>query len=229
MLTAAVATWTPCQNLSHTVHQFLQSHVSSCGSSSFPIASIWSPRNWKHLEEWHLARRAAISSSAQLLQTNSFHLKKLSLIRLLSGSFCVSIREVQRGVAAMRRYSGIHRFTCSPHGMYVTKSGVVEAGGEGGETLGIQALIRKIRSMKGSEWSRPSAYVCVPLQQHKEAATMSAEEEGGINNLIHYLLCKAHQHCYTMATIELLIAFLSYPPGENAHAPAERKTGRGRV
>lgn len=42
---------------------------------------------------------------------------------------------------------------------------------------------------------------------------------GGINNLIHYLLCKAHQHCYTMATIELLIAFLSYPPGENAHAP----------
>lgn len=46
------------------------------------------------------------------------------------------------------------------------------------------------------------------------------EEEGGwINNLIHYLLCKAHQHCYTMATIELLIAFLSYPPGENAHAP----------
>lgn len=49
---------------------------------------------------------------------------------------------------------------------------------------------------------------------------MSIEEEGGgINNLIHYLLCKAHQHCYTMATIELLIAFLSYPPGENAHAP----------
>lgn len=51
---------------------------------------------------------------------------------------------------------------------------------------------------------------------------MSTEEEGvgeWINNLIHYLLCKAHQHCYTMATIELLIAFLSYPPGENAHAP----------
>lgn len=55
---------------------------------------------------------------------------------------------------------------------------------------------------------------------------------GGINNLIHYLLCKAHQHCYTMATIELLIAFLSYPPGENAHAPlcdlslpAQRRAG----
>lgn len=62
------------------------------------------------------------------------------------------------------------------------------------------------------------------------------EEEGGINNLIHYLLCKAHQHCYTMATIELLIAFLFYPPGENAHAPQcslslpakPRAGGRGR-
>lgn len=42
---------------------------------------------------------------------------------------------------------------------------------------------------------------------------------GGVNNLIHYLLCKAHQHCYTMASIELLIAFLSCPPGENAHVP----------
>lgn len=48
---------------------------------------------------------------------------------------------------------------------------------------------------------------------------MQGRRGRGINNLIHYLLCKAHQHCYTMATIELLIAFLCYPPGENAHAP----------
>lgn len=76
--------------------------------------------------------------------------------------------------------------------------------------------------MKGSKRSWPSTYVQVPLERHKDEATISIEEdggEGGINNLIHYLLCKAHQHCYTMASIELLIAFLSCPPGENAHVP----------
>lgn len=44
-----------------------------------------------------------------------------------------------------------------------------------------------------------------------------------INNLIHYLLCKAHQHRYTMATIELLIAFLSYPPGEKKKEGGKKK------
>lgn len=53
-------------------------------------------------------------------------------------------------------FSGIElnadRFTCSPHGMHLIMNGTVEAGGKKGERpFFIQALIRKIRSMKGRE------------------------------------------------------------------------------
>lgn len=55
----------------------------------------------------------------------------------------------------------------------------------------------------------------------------------GINNLIHYLLCKAHQRSYTMATIELLIAFLCLPSRRKcpctavARPPAAGWEGKG--
>lgn len=104
-----------------------------------------------------------------------------------------------------------------PRGMYPTMRGA--CGGRGGreDCRRIHALIRKNQIYERRRVIQAFNLRSVqPCSRTKKEATMSAggEDGGEINNLIHYLLCKAHQHCYTMATIALLIAFLSFPPGE---------------
>lgn len=83
--------------LSDTAHnQYVGTECMSRSSSS-PRSSVWSQKNRQHLVGWHVARSVPLQ----------FHLKKVSLIRLLSRSFSVSIRCTGRsdGDVVVQRHS----------------------------------------------------------------------------------------------------------------------------